>query len=230
MTIELSDVNIEPYAYNSLIYRDYRALSDADRELANELVKTVLVSVPAEFMCGASLEGLAVQRAVELNGEPLTEAQEQAVRDSYRVTVRATEEQAVGAGLVRLAAVQGRNVISVLQLQNSLLISSNGDLLIRCTVALYNAGLRIWNNSTSVSASYINVLADAQWHLLNNSLNIGNRRILVSQIDPLMKGSPYITDARLGAYITTLDAAMQGRGATLIPISLGSRRYNAYAA
>jgi len=141
---------------------------------------------------------------------------------------RGTKEQSIGEGIVRLAAFKGRNIISVLHLQNSEVISVAGDTSIRCTVVLFNPGLRIYANETTINQNYVTNLAKIQWHILNNPFVFGGRKVLVSQINPLMKGMIYGTENRLDGYLTGLTSAMTVLGAATVPMTIGPRNYNGY--
>lgn len=231
MAVDLSDIPVNDYVYNGLTYRDYKVLPLEQKEQANDLVRVILRSVAGDFMCGPSLRQIYIERLEEAAAASLSPTDRLSAETTYDSVQRATETQALGAGLIRIAALQNRQVVSVIQFQNSVITKDDiGTLELRCTVALFNVGLRIWNADTNVTSNYINALTALQRYLLSNPLTLGNRSVVVGLIDPLMKGRPYVTDARITAYLSALDTAMTGLGATLVPLTLGTRSYNGYAA
>lgn len=227
MSIDLSDIPVGDYTYGSLVYKDYRTLPADHFEQANELVKSVLVSVPMEFLCG-DLVRMAILRREEQLGRFLSDEEEADLRARYAKVARSNAAQSVGSGMIRLAAVSGRKVVSVIQLQNSVLSLVNNDLVIKCTVALFNSGLRIWTDDATFNPNYVTALANLQAHLLANPIVLGNRKVIVNEINPIMPGGVYTTDVRLANYLTALDNAMFGKGVILVPVTSGNRAYNDY--
>lgn len=233
--IYISNKIFEPKTFNAFTLKDYRSLTDAEKNKYVSILNAAMRTAIPEILCGGpetELIALDIEN-VRLGG--MDDDQIVAFLTKYReeAPLRTTVTDFIGAGSVRFALFNGSNLIgSVIITQTSIINRIGSTIEVKITPLLHRTGVRVLNVArTDITAAFIQDQASLIRYVLNNTFSVVDSSFVVKPI--LVNWHPRNTRFETMTAVINADAALDAIIATYseittVPGAEGARPYNLY--